>query len=153
MVLKNQLSTASLKSVGLMELQEFLTEFTNSSAFLLLTGDTKDLLAELDEVTYCIHVKDLRIEVRPTIGGKPYSKEVEYTFKIFEREPEKDYKIEFLRDQGISYVQASILEGVAQLYPNTFQNLEDYNKDHKNFLNKTLKIFDREIQFYMAYLD
>ena len=53
----------------------------------------------------------------------------------------------------MSDVQASIPEGVAQLYPNMFQNIENYNKDHKNFLNKTLKIFDREIQFYMAYLD
>ena len=151
--LTDNLSNVQLKSVGFLEFQIFLTDYTNSSDIGLLSQETKSLIAELDALTYCIRIKDLRIEVSPTISRSDYSKEVEKTFDIFKQEPVKDYRIEFNSGQSISHVQASILEGVAQLYPKAFQNLEDYAKDHKSFLNKTIEIFDREIQFYMAYLD
>ncbi len=127
-VLKDNPSNADLKSVGFLEFQEFLTDYTNSSAFLLLSEETQNLTSELNAVTYRIRIKDLR-------------------------EPVKDYRIEFEPDQGISHVQASILEGVAQLYPEVFQSLENYANQHEHFLDKTIERFDREIQFYMAYLD
>ena len=151
--LKDNLSNAELKSVGFLEFQIFLADYTNSSGFGLLSQETKSLIAELDAVMYCVRIKDLHIEVSPAVSRSDYSKEVENTFDIFKQEPVKDYRIEFEPSQGISRVQSFILEGVAQLYPKIFQNLEDYAKVHENFLDKTIERFDREIQFYVAYLD
>ncbi len=151
--LKTRLSKVDLKSFGFLEFQKFLISYTNSSEFSSFSTETKDLIGKLNSVSYSIHIKDLRIEVRPNIDECDYSEEVENTFKIFEQEPVKDYRITFEADKGINHVQASILEGVAQLYPDVFQHLVDFSKQNKDFLNKAITRFDREVQFYISYLD
>lgn len=42
---------------------------------------------------------------------------------------------------------------VAKLYPHIFLNLDSYCLKNSNFLDETVVIFDREVQFYLAYLE
>jgi DNA mismatch repair ATPase MutS len=51
----------------------------------------------------------------------------------------------------MSSVEAQILERVARLYPDLFAALDDYCTRHRQFFNETIRVFDREIQFYVAY--
>jgi DNA mismatch repair protein MutS len=39
------------------------------------------------------------------------------------------------------------------LYPEIFSDLEEYYANNDDYLNKKIAIFDREIQFYIAYLE
>ena len=130
-----------------------MKEYTDSSAFLLLSEETNNLIEKLDAVKYCIHIKELHIEVGPAIDENDYSIEVDNAFAKFQKQQFQEYRIEFVREKGINQVQDSILTGIAQLYPELFQNLENYSKQHNGFLNKTIEKFDREVQFYIAYLD
>jgi DNA mismatch repair ATPase MutS len=50
-------------------------------------------------------------------------------------------------------VEAQILDFVARLYPAIFASLDDFYTKHSHFLDETISVFDREIQFYIAYLD
>jgi DNA mismatch repair ATPase MutS len=42
---------------------------------------------------------------------------------------------------------------VAKLYPDIFSSLDDYCEKNANYLSETISVFDREIQFYVAYLE
>jgi len=54
---------------------------------------------------------------------------------------------------GMTHVEAKILEFVARLYPDPFATLTQFSLDHKQFMAESIHTFDRQIQFYMAYLD
>jgi DNA mismatch repair ATPase MutS len=49
-------------------------------------------------------------------------------------------------------IEESILGAVAQLYPKIFHTLDEYSKQHVDFLDDTISAFDREVQFYISYL-
>jgi DNA mismatch repair ATPase MutS len=53
----------------------------------------------------------------------------------------------------MNHVEAEALDLVAKLYPGIFLDLENYCAKNGNYLDKTIAVFDREIQFYIAYLE
>ena len=50
-------------------------------------------------------------------------------------------------------LKRQILDLVAKLYPDIFLNLDNYCAKNSNYLDETISVFDREIQFYVAYLE
>jgi DNA mismatch repair ATPase MutS len=53
----------------------------------------------------------------------------------------------------MNHVEAQILELVARLHPETFSKLGEYCAHHQSYLDDTVARFDREVQFYLAYLE
>jgi DNA mismatch repair protein MutS len=53
----------------------------------------------------------------------------------------------------MNHVEAQILDLVVKLHPDTFAKLDEYCERHRQYLDKTIGRFDREIQFYLAYLE
>lgn len=51
----------------------------------------------------------------------------------------------------MNHIEADILDLVAKLFPEIFNNLDVYCANHGNFINTTISTFDREIQFYVSY--
>jgi DNA mismatch repair protein MutS len=64
----------------------------------------------------------------------------------------RDYRVKFTANDDMNPIEAKILEFVAKLHPEVFVALEDYCARNSNFIDRTLAIFDREVQFYIAYL-
>jgi len=151
--LAHDLSLIDLKSDGFLAFREYLTNYTNSDRFKLLLEETKRLKDDLATVKYCLIIKGNCIKVRKYESEIDYSAEVEKTFERFKQGAVKDYRVEFSDYPEMNHVEAEILNLVTKLYPDIFLSLDKFCARNTNFMDETIAVFDREIQFYIAYLE
>jgi DNA mismatch repair protein MutS len=151
--LVHDLSLADLKSRGLLGFRGYMLSYASSSGFASLLAETNRLRGDLATVTYCVLIKGNWVKVRKYESEIDYSVDVEATFEKFKQGAVKDYSVVLSLGSGMNHVEAQILDWVAQLYPNIFLSLDNYSAHNGNFLNETIRVFDRDIQFYVAYLE
>jgi DNA mismatch repair protein MutS len=151
--LVHDLSLVDVKSRGFLAFCEYMTDYAASDRFTSLLAETKNLQADLSTVQYCLLIKGNGIKVRTYESESDYSADVEETFAKFKQEAVKDYRVKFRNWPGMDHVEAQILALVARLYPDIFLHLDDYCAKNGRYLDETLANFDREIQFYVAYLE
>ena len=149
--LSQDLSEIQLKSTGLTLFRKFISKFQISNEFVKLDQESKDLKKDLQEIDYCVIIKDSTVQIRKYENEIDYSKVVEKTFEKFKQGEVKNYKVEFIKTSGMNHVEAQILDAVAKLFPIIFEKLSEFFEHNQNFINQTIRRFDREIQFYTAY--
>jgi DNA mismatch repair protein MutS len=140
------------RSRGFRSLYDYLARSIPAPSFRAMVADTERVKAELSAVKYCIRIRDNAVTVRNYQDETDYGAEIEQTFAKFRQGDVKDYGINFPEFSGMNHVDAQILEFVAKLYPDAFTDLDKYCAKHQNFIDPTLQRFDREVQFYVAYL-
>lgn len=141
------------RSRGLAALGQYLDEYAGSARFCGLQEDIARVRKGLDEVSYCLHIQGDRIRVTPARDEPDYSKEVLATFARFERRAARDYRESFTSPLEMNHVEEWILDLVAKLNPEAFEALAEFTREHSDFVEPTLRRFDREVQFYVAYLE
>jgi DNA mismatch repair ATPase MutS len=146
------LSSVALHSRGFSACRDYLIDYVASDGFTSLVAETKQLQADLANVRCSVLIKGDTFTVRKYAAESDYSAEVERTFKKFKQNAVKDYKVKFSAAPEMNHIEAKILEFVDELHPRIFSRLEEYCAGNTNFLNDTIIGFDREIQFYIAYL-
>jgi hypothetical protein len=151
--LVRDLSEAKVSSRGLLAFREDLARYASSGRFTSLVAEAKRLEAELSAIRYRVFIQGLKVEVRPYAGDPDYSTEIEATFERFQQGAVQTYTFRFDDSPDMNHVEAQILDGVAHLHPETFSQLAHYRTTHKDFLDPTVVTFDRDIQFYVAYLE
>ncbi|HEX2915826.1 MAG TPA: DNA mismatch repair protein MutS [Chloroflexia bacterium] len=151
--LAENLTRADLHSKGFLAFRQYLSSYTGSAGFTTLFAETQQLQAALASVKYSILIKSNYIRVRKYAGEPDYSAEVEQTFQKFKQGEVKDYTVQFTTSYDMNPVEAGVLELIAQLYSETFQSLDRYYDKNAGYLDETTGLFDREIQFYIAYLE
>ncbi len=151
--LGRDLSRAALKSRGLLAFREYLDRYVNAENFQSLEQETAKCKVDQSTIHYAIIIKGNRVGVRKYELESDYSEEVERTFEKFKQGAVKDYKVKNIKGSGFNHVEAQILDCVARLYPEVFSTLDAYCEKHQHFMDETIRIFDREIQFYIAYLE
>jgi len=151
--LVRDLSAEEPRSRGLLAFREYVTRYASSERFTSLVEDVKRLQAELAATRYSVLIKGLRVEVRHYAGQSDYSAEVQATFDRFRQGGVHEYPFKFSDSLEMNHVEAQILDGVAQLHPQTFSALARFCATRRDFLDPTIVSFDREIQFYVAYLE
>jgi DNA mismatch repair protein MutS len=140
-------------SRGFMRLKEYLAWYTSSDAFTSLLAEVKGLKEDLGSIEYCVLMHDASLTVRGHEGETDYSVEVLETFKKFQQGAAKDYTVKFISHANMNHIEAKILEFVGRLYPSIFAHLSDFCHRSGRFLDAGVATFDREVQFYIAYLE
>jgi DNA mismatch repair protein MutS len=146
------LESTGPSSRGLCGLQEYLASYVHSQASASLAAETTQLRQDLSAITYSLLIKGNRIRVRKYDGEEDYSQEVLQTFEKFRQGSVKDYRVQFPATQAMNHVEAGVLDLVVKLFPDEFAALGHYCQQHASYLDDTVARFDREIQFYLAYL-
>jgi DNA mismatch repair protein MutS len=147
------LNARAITSRGLTAFREYLAGYIASAGFARLSRETADRVRDLGAITYQVRIKGSRVEVSRYEGEPDYSAEIQKTFDRFRQGAVQDYLVQYRVWPGMTHVGAQIAELVARLYPEEFNALTAYCREHARFADPVIRQFDRELQFYLAYLE
>lgn len=132
---------------------EHLSRLVESDGFRTLVHDAGEAKRVLAGVRYCVHVKGDVVQVSTFDGQDDLSAEVVQTFRRFAQDEAPFPRKLPAEGSGMDKVEARILELVARLHPAAFARLDAFAVRHQAFLDEVVVTFDREVQFYVAYLE
>jgi DNA mismatch repair protein MutS len=150
--LAGDLSRAGVASRGLVAFREYVADYVASSVFTALEAEARRAKAELSAIRYCLQIHGSRIKVSRYDGEADYGAAVSAVFEKFKQGTVREHRAEFADPIEMNHVEAEVLDRVARLYPAAFAALTDFCDVHRDFVDATIRIFDREAQFYLAYL-
>jgi DNA mismatch repair ATPase MutS len=133
-------------------LRDYLAAYVRSQVFARLAGDADRVTARLSAVRYTIRVKGGRVSVARYAGEADYSAQVLDTFATFRQEAAKDHRFTFREHGDLDTVEERVLDLVARLFPDEFAALDALAEQHRDYPDPVVRDFDREVQFYLAYL-
>jgi DNA mismatch repair protein MutS len=142
-----------LSSTGFRALRRYLSTYTTSEGFTALAADVRSVRDGLGRVRYALRIKGERVTVVPYQGENDYSVEVEETFARFRQGAVEDHLMKVPDPGSMDHVEARIVQLVARLNPVEFRALDEFCARHTDFLDPRVTRFDREVQFYLAYLE
>ena len=148
-----KLEASPIASRGLLAFRGYLARHAGSDGFTRLASDTAARRADLAQVTYLVRIKGMRVEVSRYDGEPDYSAEIAQTFERFRQGAVNDYRVRYRSWPGMNHVGAQIAELVSRLFPDEFSALAEFCRQHGGFMDPVVSQFDRELQFYLAYLD
>jgi DNA mismatch repair protein MutS len=151
--LGNNLSIIKLKSRGLSSFRQYLLNYIHSQAFQSLQMEAQKVKGGLSAIKYSVIIQTGKFSVRAYEGETDYSAEVEKTFEKFKQGAVKDYLVKLNKMSGVNHIEAAILNFVARLFPEPFAALDQFCERQSSFIDETIQDFDREIQFYISYLE
>ncbi|GLV49243.1 DNA mismatch repair protein MutS [Thermus sp. LT1-2-5] len=142
------------KSSGLQGYAAYLKAYVEGEGFASLVRATGRVLEALGGVRYALHVHEGRLTLRVYQGEPDYGKQVEATFLPFfgptprglPRPPEGP-------SPWLNHVEEWILDHLALLFTQAFSDLEAFRRDHADFWDGSVARLEREVRFFLAYLD
>jgi DNA mismatch repair protein MutS len=151
--LADELAQCDVASRGLRALASYAAGYVASDRFGALAKETQGLQDALAGVEYAVHISGAKVTVGYYEGEPDYSAEVEAVFAKFKQGTVKSYRARLPDLAEMNHVEAQILDRVARLFPDVFGRLADYCSRRSEFLDATIDRFDREVQFYLGYLE
>lgn len=142
-----------LGSRGLRRLRDYLAAYVASAEFTGLTETVTALKDALAEIRYAVRVRGATVTVTGYADQPDYSVEVQETFARFKQRDTPSRRVTLPDYLEMNHVEAQVLDGVARLFPEVFAARADFSAQHGDFVDATVGRFDREVQFYLAYLD
>ena len=154
LTLAQQLRDVELTSAGLTSWREYLENYLQSAEYQQLTAGLADLLDRLREVRYCVHIKANRVKVTRYEDEKDYGAEVERTFAKFAQgtAAEDRTAVPHAGRDGPRRGQGS-WTAWPRCSRSSSRELDDFRRRYAGFADDLVMTFDREVQFYLAYLD
>jgi DNA mismatch repair protein MutS len=144
------LDSVDVRARGMVGLRDYLARYGAGEEFAALSTQARSLDEALDQVRYSFLLKGSRITVGPFDEQADYSAEVSATFERF-RQDDTTRRHEAPRDWD-TYAGIALLHLVAKVYPEPFAQLDAFCARHASYLDHTVSVFDRELQFYFSYL-
>jgi DNA mismatch repair protein MutS len=151
--LSQALDVVELESSGLRGFAAYLDEHVSGTSFKSLASEADAVLAGLAGVTYNLRINDAHVTVTRYEDEPDYSNEIEDLFARF-RQGDVESKLSKVNDGGsMDHVEARIAQLVGRLFPRELKALDRFCSRHGEFIDPTIAAFDREVQFYLAWVD
>jgi hypothetical protein len=138
---------------GLRVIADYLDGYAHSATFAGLGDDIDRLHATLSAVRYCVHLRGGTVTVTRHTSEPDYNADIIDTFDRFGCGPAIAQPTADESTDQMNHVETGILDGVAKLWPDIFAALDAFAHRHHSFADPTVVRFDREVQFYLAWLD
>jgi len=147
-----RLREAKPTSAGLVGFLEFLDDYVGSPAFRRLSEDVATVAAKLASVRYNLLIGGSAVTVSACGDEPDYGAEIQADFEKFKQGAAADHEFKFSDFVDMNHIEAGILARVALLWPDAFAELDAFAARNVNFFDPTIDRFDREVQFYVAYI-
>ena len=151
--LNASLSEVTLQSRGFCAFREYLAAYAASDGFLSLMAEGERLRDALAAIRYDVLITGNGFTVRNYADERDYSAEVSETFRKFQQGAVKNYLVSFRESSDMNHIEAKVLEFVALLNEAVFSDLDSFCMANQGAEDPVLLRFDREVQFYLSYLD
>ncbi len=151
--LASGLSESGPRSRAMGGFTEYVSNYEASPGFAALVGEAQKIVTALGTVRYVLHLRGTRVTVSDYQGEADYTKEVETVFAKLREGAAKGYRTAFRDPLDMNHVEGRVLDLVARLNPGPFGALERYFHDHQEFVDAGVAAFERDSQFYLAYLE
>jgi len=151
--LAHNLGTANLTSRGMTGFRDHVEAYVQSAAFTSLEDTMNSTKADLSKVVYSLLIRYTSVTVKRPGSEPDYSAAIEATFARFRQGGAKSFDFKLPDFFEMNHIEAGILDFVVRLYPEVFSRLHRYFQDNQSYLDPIIGRWDREIQFYVAYLD
>ena len=150
--LLSALGAAPPRSAGLRGFLAYLDAYVASPPFQTLKNDAAAIRAGLAAIRYNLLIGASFVTVSPFRDEADYGGEIQSDFEKFRQGAATDHVFKFGDFPQMNHIEAGVVEQVARLFPEIFAELETFIARNANFMDPTVYRFDREIQFYVAYL-
>jgi DNA mismatch repair protein MutS len=151
--LLEDMRTWDLTSRGLAEFREYVAEYVGSQSFSALGAETDKLKDDLGSIRYCILIKGSMLTVTKYDSEKDYGTIIQGVFEKFKQGAASQHIFKFGDFPQMNHIEAGVLDRVGRLYPKGFAELDAYYLRNANYLDDRIGAFDREVQFYISYID
>jgi hypothetical protein len=151
--LRHELDTLELAARGWRGFRAHLARYADSAPFRALAAESRELQQALLAIPCRIHLKDGTVTVCPEENDADYPAVIAATFARFRQDAVQDYRVKLHPLPGMNHIDAQIVERVAQLHPEVFARFTGFATRHAGFPPPELVAFDREVQFYLCWLD
>lgn len=147
--LLSDLSKLKPKSAGLLAFVEFLEQYRQSEPFVALRQEAEKLKAAFGELHFTIRIKDTSIYVRPYEGQESLNPEIEALFARFRQADAPGFDEVFPTTHTAQHIDSAILHLLAEWYPELFDELDTFIRQHGDFCHPVIVRFAREVSFYI----
>jgi len=151
--LSQGLAAVGPNSEGFQEFLDFLIRYSASEDFTALAGETETIRADLHKIKYSLHIQSARVTVDRNDMEGDYSQEVLQTFEKFRQADPRSHRFKISGSSEMNHIEAQILDLVAKLHPEIFAHFDEYCSRFHGYCHEVIARFDREVQFYLAYLE
>jgi DNA mismatch repair ATPase MutS len=146
------LSDTQLESEGLLLFRDWLSEYVHAEDFQLLNTEAMERIKEFESVRYSLLVEPDRIRIKADDSGEDYCSQLKKAFEPIIRLPD-DQPIQYFTGFEMCMLENRILEMVLKMNEEAFRRLEQFAERHSIFLDSAISRFEREIQFYLSYVE
>ncbi len=147
------LDDAHPDSRALRGLLTYAVGYSASDRFVRMREEAARVHASLDGIRYDVWLHGARVTVGPYDEERNYSLAVARTFARFQQHPVDPTTEHDWSGGDLDPVEARILDQVAKVFPDAFKDLDAFCRTFAEFRDPVIRAFDREIRFYLAYLD
>lgn len=138
---------------GLTDFRGYLDAYVQGAEFTMLSNEANSLVAMLSNIDYRLVINASSLTVRDASDEENLVASIEATFERFRGGSVKNYLLDFKDRPTLNHIEAKVLELIAQLHPNVFEELERFEKAHASFIPEPISRFEREVQFYLAWIE
>jgi DNA mismatch repair protein MutS len=131
----------------------YLSGYCSSPGFAALADGAREIVTVLGAIRYSLHIKGNRVTINPYRGEPDYTSELAAVVARFTEDAATDYTAKFRSPLHMNSVEVQVLDLVARLNPGPFGAMHEYFDRHQGFVDPVVSAFDRDSQFYLAYLD
>ena len=151
--LAQDLAHCQLTSRGFVRLRDYATAYAGSQTFTTLETETRALKDAIAGIRYAVRIYGPRVTVRRYDGEPDYGAQVLETFAKFAQGAAKCRLVKLPEFAAMDHIEVQIADLVARLHPEEFATLAAYCSRHRDYLDAVIGRFDREVQFYLGYLE